>query len=37
MLNNKIIFFIHSFIFLTLFSKTNERIFEIKMYSLVIY
>ena len=31
------IFYIHSFIFLSLLSKTNEYIFEIKIYSLVIY
>ena len=38
MLNNKRkYFYIHSFIFLVLLSKINERIFEIKLYSIVIY
>ena len=38
MINYKIKFFdIHSLIFLTLFSKRNECIFEIKISSPVIY
>ena len=37
MINNKIkYFYIRSFIFLALFSKRNECIFEIKIYILVI-
>ena len=38
MLNNKIkYFYIQSYILLVLVLKTNECIFEIKIYSLVIY
>ena len=38
MLNNKIIYFLYTHLFFqVLFSKINECIFEIKIYSLVIY
>ena len=38
MLNNKRkYFFVHSFIFLVLFSVRNDNIFEMKIYCLVIY
>ena len=36
MLNNKRkYFYIHSFIFIVLFSKINERIFKIKFYYII--